>query len=99
MNNDDPVNDVRLSRSGGALVVDECVICGGTHRHGSNDPAVARGDLSHRVAHCKPRDAGEDSPGGYYLKFADDAERREIWLDYVLPNDEYELGDGWESEA
>lgn len=85
--NDAPINEVRLSDSRRQLVVDECVICGETHRHGSKDPAVARGELSHRVAHCTPDDPAGDAPGGYNLRLAADAERPEGWLDRVLPNE------------
>ncbi|WP_154019137.1 hypothetical protein [Halococcus agarilyticus] len=84
MSDDAPINEVRLSDSNRQFIVDECVICGDTHRHGSKDPAVARGDLSHRVAHCNL--SLEDTRGGYDLRLADDAERPERWLNWVLPD-------------
>ena len=84
---DAPINEVRLSDSRRQLIVDECVICGETHRHGAKDPAVARGELSHRVSHCAPDDADGDAPGGYNLRLASGTERPEGWLDWVLPDE------------
>ena len=74
-----PVNTVRLSRSTKQLVVDECVICGGTHRHGAKDRTVAEGGRSHRTAHC----SGVAHTGGYYLQLADDVEPPEPWFRWV----------------
>lgn len=76
---DNPVNEVYVSESLKQLIVEECVICGETHRHGSKDRVVAEGGESHRVAHCN----SVDGPTGYYLKLADDADRPERWLNYV----------------
>jgi hypothetical protein len=84
MSDDDyPTNYVRLSDSYSQLVVDTCVICGDTHYHGRGDPAVARGDRSHRVAHCMGRKTTDDDPRGYYLKMSDDAERPDVWLNWL----------------
>lgn len=75
-----PVNHVRLADdTDRQLVIDECVLCGETHRHGSLDGAVAAGDRSHRVEHC----TGIDHRGGYYLELAADAEPPTHWLEWV----------------
>jgi len=74
-----PVNTVRLSDSGKQLVVDDCVICGRTHRHGAKDATVARGGRSHRGAHC----GDVDHRGGYYIELADDAEPPQRWYDWL----------------
>ena len=74
-----PVNKVRLSDSLRQLIVDECVLCGETHRHGSMDPVAANGGRSHRVEHCH----GIEHHGGYYLELADDAEPPEHWYSWV----------------
>lgn len=56
---DDPVNVIdRITPV--HYIVESCVRCGGTHRHGAADDLDV-GDLTHRVAHC-------DGGGGYYLK-------------------------------
>ena len=74
-----PVNTVRLSDSGKQLVVDHCVICGDTHRHGSHDRTVAEGGRSHRAAHCR----GADHSGGYYLELDDDADPPDHWYAWL----------------
>ena len=75
-----PVNDVRL-RDGSLrqFVIDECVLCGETHWHGSMDPTVANGGRSHRAEHCP----NIDHVGGYYLQLAADAEPPERWYTWV----------------
>jgi hypothetical protein len=73
-----PVNPVRFSDSGRQFIIDECVICGETHAHGSMDPAVAEGERSHRVEHCHN---GHD--GGYYLELAEDAEPPTWWTGWI----------------
>lgn len=73
-----PVNYVRLSDSVRQFIIDDCVLCGETHRHGSMDPTVATGGRSHRSAHC----TGPDT-GGYYLELAPDAEPPERWYSWV----------------
>lgn len=78
-NDQTPVNKVRLSDSAKQFVVDDCVICGETHRHGSHDVAVAEGRRSHRAAHCH----GADHSGGYYLELADAAEPPEHWYAWL----------------
>ena len=74
-----PVNTVRLSDSGKQLVVDDCVICGGTHHHGAHDRTVAEGGRSHRTAHC----GDVEHSGGYYLELDDDAEPPQRWYDWL----------------
>lgn len=74
----EPVNYVRLSESTKQLIVDDCVLCGETHRHGSMDAEVARGGRSHRGAHCRGETAG-----GYYLELHDDAEPPRVWFERV----------------
>lgn len=74
-----PVNTVRLSDSLRQLVVDNCVICGDTHRHGAKDRTVANGGRSHRGAHC----SGVEHTGGYYLELDDDAEPPQRWYDWL----------------
>lgn len=81
-----PVNEVRLSDSLRQFIIDDCVICGERHGHGSKDRAVAEGGRSHRAAHCH----GVDHSGGYYLELADDVEPPERWYDWV--NSETGLG-------
>jgi len=71
-----PVNTVRVSDSGKQLVVDDCVICGETHYHGAQDATVAKGERSHRAAHC-------GGLGGYYLELADDADPPAHWWRFV----------------
>ena len=73
-----PVNTVRVSDSGRQFIVEDCVLCGGTHYHGSKDPTVAEGGRSHRVSHC-----GGRSQGGYYLELDDEHEPPEHWWTYV----------------
>lgn len=74
-----PVNPVRLSESGRQFIIDECVICGERHGHGSKDRVVANGGRSHRAAHCHDT----DHSGGYYLELAADAEPPEWWYGWV----------------
>ena len=74
-----PVNTVRLSDSLKQFVIDECVICGDTHRHGSKDRVVATGGRSHRSGHCH----GVEHTGGYYLELRDDVEPPQRWYDWV----------------
>jgi len=74
-----PVNQVRFSDSGRQFIVDDCVLCGETHRHGSMDPTAAKGGRSHRVEHCH----GINHSGGYYLELADDAEPPEWWHSWI----------------
>ena len=74
----EPVNDVYLT-SIRQFHVPECVICGEEHWHGSKDAAVARGERSHRAAHCH----GVDHSGGYFLQLAEDADPPERWYNYV----------------
>lgn len=73
-----PVNYVRLGDSLRQFIIDDCVLCDETHRHGSMDPTVANGGRSHRSAHCT-------GPGGagYYLELAPDAEPPERWYSWV----------------
>lgn len=80
-NHDDetPVNYVRLSDSLRQFIVDECVICGETHYHGSMDPVVANGGRSHRAEHCH----GVDHRGGYYLQLPDDHDAPARWYSWV----------------
>ena len=73
-----PVNTVRLSESCKQLVIDTCVLCGGTHRHGAYDRAVARGERSHRAEHCDG-----DHTGGYYLELAADADPPAYWYEWL----------------
>jgi len=81
-----PVNTVVFSESGRQFIVENCVLCGETHRHGSKDPAVAQGELSHRVPHCS------DHKGkGYYLQLAEDADPPDWWRGWVM---EANGGDG-----
>ena len=77
---EEPVNPVRLvDGSIRQFVIDECVLCGETHYHGSRSPRVASGGRSHRVAHCH----GVDHSGGYYLELADDADPPRRWYKWV----------------
>ena len=57
---DYPVN-VISRRNDASVVIDECVICGDTHRHGANEDFIYP---SHRGAHCTPD--GRDV-GGYWV--------------------------------
>jgi hypothetical protein len=74
-----PVNPVHFSDSGRQFILEECVLCGETHRHGSCDPVVAKGGRSHRVGHCH----GINHSGGYYLELADDAEPPHWWTGWI----------------
>ena len=76
---DAPVNTVRLSEATlRQFVVDECVICGETHYHGSRDHTVAKGGRSHRTAHCSG-----SRTGGYYIELDDDADPPDRWYSWV----------------
>jgi len=72
-----PVNKVYVSDSGRQFIVEECVLCGDTHRHGAKDRAVAAGGRSTRAGHCSLQ-ADE-----YYLELADDADPPEIWRNWM----------------
>ena len=72
-----PVNKVRVSDSGRQFIVDDCVICGGTHYHGSKDSMVAEGGRSERVSHCG------DIRGSYLLELVDEDQPPEHWWTYV----------------
>lgn len=72
-----PVNTVRVSDSLKRFIIDECVICGETHSHGSKSPAVANGGRSPRVAHC------DDFRGQYYLELQSDYEPPQRWYSYA----------------
>jgi len=74
----DPVNTVVFSESGRQLIIENCVLCGETHRHGSKDPGVARGDLGHRVAHCSDRMSPD-----YYLELTEDADLPDWWQEWA----------------
>lgn len=74
-----PVNQVHFAESYRQFIVEECVLCGETHYHGSCDPTVAKGGRSHRVAHCH----GINHSGGYYLELADDAEPPHFWSSWI----------------
>lgn len=74
-----PVNYVRVSDSLRQFIIDECVICGERHAHGSKDPTVATGGRSARSAHCH----GVAGPGQYYLELAPDAEPPERWYSWI----------------
>jgi hypothetical protein len=74
---DYPTNTVRIEAGGvWRAVIDECVICGETHRHGAVDTLLADGEPSHRVRHCDP---GADGPSGYYLELPEDADPPAEW--------------------
>lgn len=63
---DDPVNVIdRVTAV--HFVVESCVRCGETHRHGAAADLDV-GDLTHRVAHC------DDGGAGYYLKRTEETE-------------------------
>jgi hypothetical protein len=47
-------------------IVDECPICGETHRHGSV-PELEVGETTTRGTHCRT----ENAPGEYELKFTE----------------------------
>ena len=68
-----PVNEVKIGDYGKLVIVEECVVCGETHRHGANDVALARGERSSRMAHCSGRHHGYD------LVLADDADPPACW--------------------
>jgi hypothetical protein len=88
-----PVNYVRIADGTvRQFVIDECVLCGETHRHGSLDGMVAAGGRSHRVEHCN----GIDHRGGYFLELADDAEPPARWLEWV---DRVTSFDVWERDS
>lgn len=72
-----PVNTVYVSDSGRQFIVDECILCGDTHRHGAKDRTVADGGRSRRGAHCSLQ------PDEYYLELADDADPPEVWRDWM----------------
>lgn len=69
-----PVNEVYVNLEARQVVVEECVACAETHRHGAMDEQIARGGRSHRVAHCRTNQSG------YYLQLADDADPPERWF-------------------
>ena len=73
-----PINEVYFANAK-TLLVEECVVCGGTHRHGARDPAVARGEPSHRVSHC-----GDLSASNYYIRLAEDADPPDRYFQWVL---------------
>jgi hypothetical protein len=81
-----PVNEVRLSGSLRQFIIDDCVLCGETHRHGSLDATVAKGGRSHRIAHC-------GDGGGYYLELADDADPPERWYSWLESETGFDRGD------
>lgn len=57
---DGPVNVVdRVTDT--HYIVENCVVCGETHRHGSANYYLADDDYAHRGAHCS------GSMDGYYL--------------------------------
>jgi len=77
VSSDVPTNTVRIEDTGfWHSVVDECVICGETHRHGAVDVALLEREPSHRVRHCDPDVEG---PSGYYLLLAEDADPPAEW--------------------
>lgn len=64
--NDGPVNEIdRID--GIQIVVEECVVCGETHYHGTGDRELEPGDTLPRVAHCT-------GTGGYVLKMTEETE-------------------------
>jgi hypothetical protein len=74
---DDPTNAVRIEADGvWRAVIDECVICGDTHRHGAVDVALLERKPSHRVRHCDP---DVDGASGYYLELPEDADPPAEW--------------------
>ena len=79
MSSSDPVNVVRIAEQSLEAVVDDCVICGGTHSHGPKDPSLARGEKSHRSRHCGSAVVDWDDPMGYYLTLPEDYEPPEWW--------------------
>jgi hypothetical protein len=68
-----PVNQVYIDDWGKVAVVEECVLCGETHRHGAADPTLAAGGQSPRAAHCAVYDAE------YCLALAEDADPPAHW--------------------
>jgi len=68
-----PLNPVHIAENGREAVVEECVLCGGEHRHGAADSALAAGDRSPRVAHCAARHSEYD------IALAEDADPPEHW--------------------
>lgn len=74
----EPVNEVYLS-SIRQFHIEECVICGEEHYHGSMDATVANGGRSHRAEHCH----GVNHSGGYYLQLADDADPPDRWYSWL----------------
>lgn len=80
---DDPVNHVHVSDEWFQVVIDECVICGETHRH-SRDPKVLTGGRSYRSAHCH-----EPDTGGYFIELAPNANVPEQLLKWAYNQIEY----------
>jgi len=74
-----PINHVRLSDSQLQFIVDECVLCGERHGHGSKDPTVANGGRSRRVAHCR----GDGHPGEYHIELDPNADPPATWYEWV----------------
>lgn len=66
METDDPINTVsRVTDS--QLIVEDCVLCGETHYHGTGNQSFEVGDTTHRGAHCEGGD-------GYRLKMTEATE-------------------------
>lgn len=74
-----PVNHVRLSDSQRQFIIEECVLCGERHAHGSKDAAVANGGRSRRVAHCRTG----CQPREYYLELHPNADPPATWYEWV----------------
>lgn len=65
-NGDTPVNEIdRID--GIQIVVEDCVVCGETHYHGTGNRELEPGDTLERVAHCT-------GGGGYVLKMTEETE-------------------------
>lgn len=75
-----PIVPVTLDLETRQAVIEDCRICGETHRHSALDPALLKGRPSHRVGHCHV--PGWD--GDYYLRLAegvDVPESLQRWAD------------------
>lgn len=65
-----PVNGIDVVTDS-QYIVEECTVCGGTHRHGRVPESMEPGDTIHRVAHCT-----DGTVASYVLRYTADTEVR-----------------------
>lgn len=65
-----PVNEIDVVTDS-QYIVEECVVCGGTHRHGRVQASIEPGDTTQRVANCT-----DEPVASYVLRCTADTEIR-----------------------